>query len=231
MKNTVSKTTGGILFVLFGLALAGRTFGIFDFTLFFDGWWTLFIIVPCSLGLSERNNRTPSIIGLGVGILLLLSAQGIFEWYMFMKLLIAFIFVVIGFSLIFKGNQRKEYLDNCSDTNRTNHNGYNHFSAVLSGRNVQFVDEIFNGAIISSILGNVQLDLRNAVLNKNAVIETTCILGGVDIFVPSNAKVVVNCTPILAGVDSDVITPLNTSGEIYTLFINGTCILGGIEVK
>ena len=242
MKNTVSKITGGILFILFGLALAGKTFGIFDFNLFFEGWWTLFIIIPCSLGLSDRNNRIPSIIGLGVGILLLFSAQGIFEWYMFMKLLIAFIFVVIGFCLIFRRDQGKEYLDNSSDNSEstrtddsrsesTNHNGYNHFSAILSGRNVQFVDEIFTGANISSILGNVQLDLRNAILNKNAVIETTCILGGVDIFVPSNVKVVVNCTPILAGVDSDVITPFNTSGEIYTLFINGTCILGGIDVK
>jgi len=164
-----------------------------------------------------------------------------------MKLLIAFIFVVIGFSLIFRRDQRREYLENENTNNvsdnsestrtdnarseSTNHNGDNHYSAVLSGRNVQFVDEVFTGAIISSILGNVQLDLRNAVLNKNAVIETTCILGGVDIFVPSNVKVVVNCTPILAGVDSNVIAPSNTSGETYTLFINGTCILGGIDVK
>jgi len=74
-----------------------------------------------------------------------------------MKLLIAFIFVVIGFSLIFRRDQRREYLENENTNNvsdnsestrtdnarseSTNHNGDNHYSAVLSGRNVQFVDK------------------------------------------------------------------------------------------
>jgi len=287
MKNTVSRATWGILFVLLGLVLAGRAFNLFDFDIFFSGWWTLFIIIPCALGLSERGNRTTSIIGLGIGVLLLLSAQGVFQWYMFGKILIAFLFVVIGCSLIFRGNQGREYIEdhnkrsnssyynentrsegansqrtnyssnnesnnessnnessnyegsnyegsnNNGSTNHgsTNHSGYSHYSGVLSGRNVQFVDEVFTGAVVNSILGNVQLDLRNAIFNGNAVIETTCILGGVDIYVPSNVKVMVNCTPILAGVDNNVINPLNSSGEMYTLFITGTCILGGIDVK
>ncbi len=269
MKNTVTRATWGILFILLGLALAGRAFGFLEFNLFFNGWWTLFIIIPCALGLSERGNRTSSVIGLGIGILLLLSAQGVFAWYMFGKILIAFIFVVIGCTLILRGNQEKGKGDytkrisydyntekrnagdsenantggpkntntgnyengNSRNYGNTNHGGYNHFSGVLSGRNVQFIDEVFAGAVVSSILGNVQLDLRNAIFTDNAVVEITCILGGIDIFVPPNVKVLINCTPILAGVDNDVISPLNTSGEIYTLYINGTCILGGVDVK
>ena len=304
MKNTVSKATWGILFVLLGLVLAGRAFNLFYFNIFFSGWWTLFIIIPCAIGLSDRGNRTTSIIGLGIGILLLLSAQGIFQWYMFGKILIAFLFVVIGCSLILKGNHGRDYFDyhdrdnnsssyhneynrsesansqsanygsnnegtnndgtnndgnnsygsnsygnnsygnnnygsnnysnnNYSSNNHgsTNHSGYSHFSGVLSGRNIQFVDEVFTGAVVNSILGNVQLDLRNAIFNGNAVVETTCILGGVDIYVPSNVKVMVNCTPILAGVDNNVINSSNSSGEMHTLFITGTCILGGIDVK
>lgn len=260
MKNTASRATWGILFILLGVALAGRAFGLFDFSIFFRGWWTLFIIIPCATGLSDRNKRTSSLIGLGIGILLLLSAQGIFTWYIMFRVLIAFLFVAIGCSILTKGNRKERYDDNTitdkqsytyadsgsnsgytnantnsnykrSNNGTTNHGGYNHFSGILSGRTVQFVDELFTGAVISSILGNVQLDLRNAIINDNVIVETTCILGGVDIYVPSNVKVVVNCTPILAGVDNDIISPSNANEAMYTLFINGTCILGGIEVK
>lgn len=345
MKNTGSKSIWGILFVLLGLALAGRAFGIFNFNLFFNGWWTLFIIIPCALGLSEKGHRTSSVIGMGIGILLLLSAQGVFHWYMFWRILVAFIFIVIGCSIMFRGNRERGYHDynnqssngqnvnnsnwnnqnytydnttdynensnqefhynNCytdnnsynnsnnytdnssynnsnsynennsynsnnynnyngnydsnnnydgnnngnngyngyhdnnSTNNNTNYNSngsrnygnYTNITGFLSGRTVQFVDEVFTGAVVTSVLGSVQIDLRNAIFHGNVAIETTCILGGVDIYVPSNVKVVNNCMSILAGVDNKVMNPSNPNGELYTLFINGSCILGGIEVK
>ncbi len=93
------------------------------------------------------------------------------------------------------------------------------------------MDEVFYGAYLNSILGNVKLDLRNAIFEKDTIIVTTCILGGIDIYVPSKVKVAVNCTSILGDVDNHVITPKNTSQDTYTIFINGTCILGGIDVK
>lgn len=310
MKNTGSKSIWGILFVLLGLALAGRAFGIFDFNIFFNGWWTLFIIIPSALGLSEGGHRTSSMIGMGIGVLLLLSFQGVLHWYMFGRILVAFLFIVTGFSIMFRGNREQgnkdynnqysngqngnnsnwdnqsyaynnttDYYDNSNqeyynndnsyngdngyegsncnessnkynDTNsntnynsndtyhsnsnyngNTNHGGYANITGFLSGRTVQIVNEVFTGAVVTSILGSVQIDLRNAIFRGNAAIETTCILGGVDIYVPSNVKVVNNCMSILAGVDNKVMNPLNQNGELYTLFINGSCILGGIEVK
>ena len=263
MKNTGSKSIWGILFVLIGLALAGRAFGIFHFNIFFNGWWTLFIIIPSALGLSERGHRTSSMIGIGIGVLLLLSAQGVLHWYMFGRILVAFLFIVIGCSIMFRGNREQEnkdfnnqysngqngnnsnwdnqsytynnttdYNDNSNQEYYNNSNGgYANITGFLSGRTVQIVDEVFTGAVVTSILGSVQIDLRNAIFHGNAAIETTCILGGVDIYVPSNVKVVNNCMSILAGVDNKVMNPLNQNGELYTLFINGSCILGGIEVK
>jgi predicted membrane protein len=329
MKNTFSRVIWGLILVLFGIGLAGRAFGLYHFNLFFNGWWTLFIIIPCALGLPDRDKRTSSMIGLGVGLILLLWSQGLFHWYVLIRILVAFIFIIIGFSIIFRKNHGQEssgysgnqnmdsqnytYQDynnqnnynqsstynssnnesydhmnsenhtdyndgnsnnynssgnndnsnfgynnnnnynNSSNNNNnynnsgnnsdnynsnygygsrsTNHTGNNHFTSLLSGRNVQFVDEVFTGAVVSSVLGSVQFDLRNAIFQENAFIQTTCILGGVDIFVPPNVKVVNNCNTILAGIDNNVVSPINPSGEVYTLYINGTCILGGIEVK
>ncbi|MGB8453941.1 MAG: LiaF domain-containing protein [Anaerocolumna sp.] len=280
MKNTMSKALWGVFFVLLGISLAGRAVGVFDFNLYFPGWWTLFIIVPSAIGLVSSENRKASLFGFGIGIILLISVQGIVDWNTFPRLIIALIFISIGWSFLFRKdgragqddfdsnsndynqnrnsqdsnsgpssyasqdssngqntspnhNSNQAYGNNFNDSNynRTNHGGYNHYTGFFSGRNVQFVDEEFTGADVTSILGNVQLDLRNAILKDDVVIETTCILGGVDVYVPNNAKVVLNCTPILGGVENKVITPYNSSGNTHTIFIRGTCILGGIEVK
>ena len=36
--------------------------------IFFDGWWTLFIIIPCFIGLFNDRDRTGNLIGLVVGV-------------------------------------------------------------------------------------------------------------------------------------------------------------------
>lgn len=254
----MSKALGGTFLVLLGIALAARAVGILEFNIFFSGWWTLFIIVPSAIGLVNREKLTSSLFGLGIGILLLAFMQGLIKWDGFIELLISLIFVVIGISFLTRKEEsikreKVEYYDfgsfeenqSYSNNSSSNHRDDqfwqkeqyqestvrgNDFSAFLSGRNYQFINEIFSGGNVTSILGNVQLDLRNAILNDDVIINVTCMLGGVDVYIPRNARVVVNCTPIFGGLDNKVITPDN-SMEHHTIFIRGTCILGGIEVK
>lgn len=37
----------GIVLIILGPIVGGNTLGITNINIFFDGWWTLFIIVPC----------------------------------------------------------------------------------------------------------------------------------------------------------------------------------------
>ena len=41
----------GVIFILVGLLYGCSALGIFEFSVFFPGWWTLFIIVPCFIDL------------------------------------------------------------------------------------------------------------------------------------------------------------------------------------
>ena len=75
------------------------------------------------------------------------------------------------------------------------------------------------------------MDLRNAIIRENVVIEAKAVLGGIDIFVPNYVRVVVNCTPILGGVDNRTITPYGADEKTITIYLNATCVLGGIDVK
>ena len=48
----VSGILWGIVLVAVGVILTLNAFGVANVDIFFDGWWTLFIIVPCVIGLA-----------------------------------------------------------------------------------------------------------------------------------------------------------------------------------
>ncbi len=73
-----------------------------DINIFFDGWWTLFIIVPCFIGLFKDKEKTSNLIGLIIGLCLLLGCLDILEFAIIWKLMVPAILVMIGLSFVFK---------------------------------------------------------------------------------------------------------------------------------
>ena len=51
MKNIIL----GLILIILGVIIGLNTFGITSIDIFFDGWWTLFIIIPAILGLSKEK--------------------------------------------------------------------------------------------------------------------------------------------------------------------------------
>ena len=70
----------GLLFIIVGIIVFTNSFGITNITIFFDGWWTLFIIVPCFIGLFKDEDKSGNLIGLIIGICLLLGCIDIIEF-------------------------------------------------------------------------------------------------------------------------------------------------------
>ena len=92
----------GIVFIVVGLIIGGNALGIININIFFDGWWTLFIIVPCFIGLFKEREKTGNIIGLLIGIALLLCCQDLLNFDMIWKLALPTVLIIIGISFIFK---------------------------------------------------------------------------------------------------------------------------------
>ena len=70
MKNKNSFIWGVILIFLGLLFIASS---IFKFNIFFDGWWTLFIIVPSLIAIFTTKDKFSSALVLLIGILLFAS--------------------------------------------------------------------------------------------------------------------------------------------------------------
>ena len=99
----VSSILWGLVLVAAGVIFALNAFNITDIDVFFDGWWTLFIIIPCAIGLFTEREKIGNIIGIVVGVFLLLCCQDILNFSMLWKLLIPAIIVVIGLKMVLTG--------------------------------------------------------------------------------------------------------------------------------
>ncbi len=101
MKRTKS-IIWGIAILALGIFFGGKALGLFNFELFFDGWWTLFIIVPSLVSLCTEKFKLGSLFMLALGVILLLAAQNVYGWDVAWKVIVAAAFVTIGLSIIFK---------------------------------------------------------------------------------------------------------------------------------
>ena len=218
----------GIILIIIGLIIGGNPLGITNINIFFDGWWTLFIIIPCFIGLLKEDEKTGNLIGLLIGAALLLGCQNILDFDLIWKLAFPTILIIIGLSIIFKDNLGGKVSSEIKKLNEKR-NGENSYCATFSGQNVNFDGEKFTGADLTAIFGGVKCDLRKAIIESDVVINASSTFGGIDIYVPSNVKIKTKSTSIFGGVENKANTTEDENS--HTIYINGTALFGGVEVK
>ena len=218
----------GLVFIAVGLIVGCNAMGITNINIFFKGWWTLFIIVPSFIGLFKDNNKTWDIIWLVIGIVLFLCIRDILSFAIIGKLIFPFILVMIGLSFIFKDTFRTKVNEKIKKLNAERVDGED-FCATFSGINSDFNGQEFKGANIDAIFGGVEIDLTNAIINHDQIINASAIFGGIDIRVPKGINIKVKSTPIFGGVSNKLKYEFNEN--IPTIYINAFCLFGGVDIK
>lgn len=216
MKSWKSVLCGAVL-ILLGVLFLGNALSWWNLHVFFDGWWTLFIIVPSIVGLFGKESRSSSVVTLALGILLLLAAQDIIDWNMIWKIFVPIVIIVIGFALILGSNKNKR---------KVNTKNAKEYVAVFSSVEEK-IKEVVSDFKATSIFGDIELDLRKAKIDEDIVIICTTVFGGIDLKLPDGVKVVVNGLPIFGGVENKFDEDKDAR---VTIFINYTCIFGGVDI-
>lgn len=217
----------GFLLIFIGLILGLNAFGITNINLFFSGWWTLFIIIPSLVGLINDKEKTSSLIFLIIGVWLFLAERDLIEYELLIKLLLPVILISIGLLLVFKdvlsinGKEIKKINANNKESNN--------YIAVFGSQYLKFEDEKVENLDLKSLFGGIKLDLRDAKIEKDIVINTLSVFGGIDIYVPDDVKVKVSSTPFFGGVE--VKRGKQSSKKEITIYLNSVCIFGGVDVK
>ena len=187
MKN-FGNILWGIVLIIIGLIVGGNALGITNIDIFFDGWWTLFIIIPCFIGLFKEREKTGNIIGILIGIALLLCCQDILNFDMIWKLAFPSILIIIGISFIFKDTFDYKLSKEIKKLNEKKVNS-DEYCATFSGQNLKFDGEKFTGTNLTAVFGGIKCDLKNAIIENDVVINCSSIFGGIEIYVPDNIKV------------------------------------------
>lgn len=222
-----SNIMWGLVLIALGVIIGLNSLGLTSIELFFDGWWTLFIIIPCFIGIITDKEKTGSIIGLIIGVLLLLGCQDIISFETFWKLLIPMLLVILGLSMVFKDIFNSKINRKISELNKNSKSEKN-VSAYFSGQKVAYSKEEFDGINMEAVFGGIKLDLREAIIKKDVVINARAIFGGIDILVPENINVVVSSSSMFGGVDNK--REINQDNKI-TIYVNGSSLFGGIDIK
>lgn len=225
--NNIKNILWGIILVIIGVIIGLNTIGITDIDIFFDGWWTLVIIVPCFIGLFTNKDKTGNIISLLVGVILLLGMQNIIDFNLIWKLLLPSIIVIIGLSLIFKNTFNSKINNEIKKLNNKNTKN-NEYCATFSGQRIDFPNEEFKGATLNSVFGSITCDLREAKIKEDVVINASSVFGGIDIIVPDDVNIKIKSNSIFGGVNNK---KKNNEDKKYTIYVNASCLFGGVDIK
>lgn len=217
---------GAFILVIGVLALADNLnfFNARDIIRF---WPTVFIVVG-ALKLSNTRTRSGTMIGGGLillGIAMTLNYMGMISfrlrdwWPLFI--------IMAGLAMIFKDKLRDADGTGLCATENTNEATID-VVAVMSGHQGNVASQDFRGGSVTAIMGGAEIDLRNAVIQTEAVIDVTAFWGGVSLKIPKDWRVVNNGIAFLGGIDDSSEPAIDANKR---LIITGTAVMGGVEIK
>ena len=219
----LNRVIWGIVLAAVGVLFALNALEITKIDIFFDGWWTLFILIPCFVGLFTEREKTGNIIGILVGVFLLLCSRDILDFSMVWKLLLPAIIFIIGIKMVFGAffDKKPEAMPAIPE------NGSVIASAIFGGRDLNYDGQVFEGGNVTAIFGGVDCNLKKAVIEKDCYMRATAIFGGIDILVPANVNVVVNSVSIFGGFSNET----SAQPDVPTIYIKGFSMFGGVDIK
>ncbi|MEG1496746.1 MAG: LiaF-related protein [Clostridiales bacterium] len=212
----------GVLLILLGVILGGNALNFWAIDIFFHGWWTLFIIIPCVASIIKKGFNWCNSVGLIIGLGLLVSAWGIIPWGLLWKLIIPGFFVILGIALIFGIGGIKRFM---YPKNNTNSN----IASFCSNAQGRVTNEPYYGGKISAVMGTSVLDLSCAIIEKDIHISAYAFMGSVEIFFPPNVKIMISSSPFLGSVENK--TTQSMAINCPTVHLDCSAILGSIELK
>lgn len=103
--------------------------------------------------------------------------------------------------------------------------------ALFCGIQKRVLSKNFIGGKVSAIFGGTEIDLTQADLGPNAVLNVEVAFGGVKLMMPANWEVKMDVTNVFAGVEDKRMYPQHSEEQPKVLRITGTVLFGGLEIK
>lgn len=222
--SKISRIIWGIVLIALGFIFLLNALEITKINIFFNGWWTLLIIIPCLIDLINPNkeDKMGDIIGILIGIILLLLMQRVLNITLVIKLFIPAIFLIGGLYLVFGSVIKKDLNSKIKDLNT---NKYEEFCSVFSSQSLS-KDDKFKQINLDAVFGSLTFDLKDADISEESLINISAIFGEVKLIVPKNVTIKVKSTPIFGDISNKC---KNKDGK-KVIYINALALFGSVEI-
>ena len=231
VKKRIRYILIGLALVALGVLIALDVLGVMNINFFFEGWWTLLIIIPCFIGLFTDMDKTVSVVGIVVGSLILLVKQDVVDGSIIWRLIFPVVLVIIGLSFLIQGifdknaKEIRRRLDQRGSADKVNHH-----AAAFNTLKVDYAGMSFSNCEANASFGSVTVDLRAARIEPDPVVTASGVFGKVTILVPAGVGVKVSSTSLFGAVSDHRLNKAQAPNA-PTIFVKGTGVFGGVEIR
>jgi len=231
MENNTNRASSqvvlGLLVVGMGVLFLLDNLDILNFRHAIGFWPLVFIVAGCAalFGNGPRSGNYLGGVLIAVGVLMILGRLGFF--YVSWGTLWPLVMIALGGLVLYRSLGPGRVARPAAAAGAGADNVVD-IVAVLGGFERRVSAPDFRGGEITAVMGGCALDLREASIVKEAVINVFTIWGGINIKVPPDWTVVLNGTPLMGGFSEKTVAPPDSSKR---LVITGYAIMGGVEVR
>jgi len=203
------------------------------------GWWPLLLIafgVSKLLQKDQPRMLVASMLWIFFGVLLLGRTQDIIPWNLFE--LWPVLLILFGAAIVYRATQGPGATmgglfgagKNATTEGDAPDGDVISGVAVWAGIDRKSNAQSFRGGDFTAWMGGGEIDLRGAqTAPDGAVFEVFVLMGGLEIRVPEDWRVVNEIFAFMGGTE-DSRKSIPSTGK-STLYLKGACIMGGIEIK
>lgn len=229
-KNATTQIVIGLFVVAIGLLFLLDNLGWLDLNFTLHVWPTALIFFGI-LKLLQTRTRSGMIVGgalVSIGTLTMLKETGLIgiSWRSLWPVLL----IAAGLAVVFKPASGRSFFDTLGQTidkdgNETDVN----VTSIMGSYKNRITTPDFRGGELTTVMGGIDLDLRQSSINGDAVLNVFTLFGGITVKVPTDWQVVLQGTPIMGGFEEKTVPPPALTGK--RLIIRGYVIMGGLEVR
>ncbi len=182
MRKNLSLLFLGAVLVIFGVVWGGSRVGLLPFDVFFDGWWSLILIVIAVYGMLSHGVKVFDVILLILGVVFLLTGLDVIDMKRFKVLFWPAVLVLIGLMTIFGVFRRGPVsgIESAADAG---------VRAFFSSSRRKSEGRVYGGGRVESLFGAAELDLRDAVIEGDIVVDVRAAFGSARVLFPPHVRV------------------------------------------